>query len=132
MKVPTISRIIRAALCVVLCAAISELRADTDWVVLPIATDSGRMLLHALRDNSKPIMTDLRFEKGGAVKSLRIGNNKSKFTHAGLNAAGVAIVVTGTPAIVSYLPILLLSGIAAGLFTGFAAQYFVNRMDREH
>ncbi len=44
----------------------------------------------------------------------------------------VAIVVTGTPAIVSYLPILLLSGIAAGLFTGFAAQFLVNRMDREH
>ena len=44
----------------------------------------------------------------------------------------VAIVVTGTPAIVSYLPILLLSGIAAGLFTGFAAQFLVNRMDREY
>ena len=44
----------------------------------------------------------------------------------------VAIVVTGTPAIVSYLPILLLSGIAAGLFTGFSAQFLVNRMDREH
>ena len=42
----------------------------------------------------------------------------------------VAIVVTGTPAIVSYLPILLLSGIAAGLFTGFAAQTFIRRMDK--
>ena len=44
----------------------------------------------------------------------------------------VAIVVTGTPAIVSYLPILLISGIAAGLFTGVAAQYLVNRMDGEN
>ena len=43
----------------------------------------------------------------------------------------VAIVVTGTPAIVSYLPILLLSGIAAGLFTGVAAQYLVNRMEKK-
>ena len=42
----------------------------------------------------------------------------------------VAIVVTGTPAIVSYLPVLLLSGIAAGLFTGFAAQTFIRRMDK--
>lgn len=42
----------------------------------------------------------------------------------------VAIVVTGTPAIVSYLPILLISGIAAGLFTGVAAQYLVNRMGK--
>lgn len=43
----------------------------------------------------------------------------------------VAIVVTGTPAIVSYLPVLLLSGIAAGLFTGFAAQTFIHRMDKK-
>ena len=43
----------------------------------------------------------------------------------------VAIVVTGTPSIVSYLPILLLSGIAAGLFTGVAAQYLVNRMEKK-
>ena len=42
----------------------------------------------------------------------------------------VAIVVTGTPAIVSYLPILLISGIATGLFTGVAAQYLVNRLDK--
>ena len=43
----------------------------------------------------------------------------------------VAIVVTGTPAIVSYLPILLISGIAAGLFTGVAAQYLVGRLERK-
>lgn len=43
----------------------------------------------------------------------------------------VAIVVTGTPKIVTYLPILLLSGIAAGLFTGFAAQFLINRLRRE-
>lgn len=41
----------------------------------------------------------------------------------------VAIVVTGTPAIVSYLPVLLLSGIITGLFTGLAAQYLVKRID---
>lgn len=43
----------------------------------------------------------------------------------------VAIVVTGTPAIVSYLPILLLSGIAAGLFTGVAAQYLIHRLGKK-
>ena len=43
----------------------------------------------------------------------------------------VAIVVTGTPAIVTYLPVLLISGIAAGLFTGVAAQYLVNRLERK-
>ena len=42
----------------------------------------------------------------------------------------VAIVVTGTPAIVSYLPILMISGVITGCFTGFAAQAVVNRLGR--
>ena len=42
----------------------------------------------------------------------------------------VAVIVTGTPSIVSYLPILLISGVLTGLFTGFAAQAVVNRIHR--
>lgn len=42
----------------------------------------------------------------------------------------VAIVVTGTPSIVSYLPVLLISGIVTGTFTGFAAQAVVNRLGK--
>lgn len=44
----------------------------------------------------------------------------------------VAILVTGTPAIVSYLPVLLISGVITGTFTGFAAQFVVNRMGKNH
>lgn len=40
----------------------------------------------------------------------------------------VAIWVTGTPAIVYYLPVLMLSGVIAGLFTGLCAQFLVGRM----
>lgn len=39
-----------------------------------------------------------------------------------------AIAVTSTPALITYLPVLLISGIAAGLFTGFCAQFAVNRL----
>ena len=42
----------------------------------------------------------------------------------------VAVVVTGTPSIVSYLPVLLISGIVTGTFTGFAAQAVVNRLGK--
>ena len=42
----------------------------------------------------------------------------------------VAVVVTGTPSIVSYLPILFISGIVTGTFTGFAAQAVVNRLGK--
>ncbi|MBQ3880029.1 MAG: Gx transporter family protein [Oscillospiraceae bacterium] len=35
----------------------------------------------------------------------------------------VAILITRTPALVSYLPVLMVSGILAGLFTGLCAQF---------
>lgn len=39
----------------------------------------------------------------------------------------VAILITGTPAIIAYLPFLLVSGCAAGAFTGGCAQFVVKR-----
>ena len=41
---------------------------------------------------------------------------------------GMAILITRTPALVGYLPILLLIGIPAGVFTGLCAQLIVNRL----
>lgn len=40
----------------------------------------------------------------------------------------VAIVVTGTPGIVVYLPILMVSGIVTGLFTGLCAQFLYGKL----
>ena len=42
----------------------------------------------------------------------------------------VAILLTHTPGLIAYLPVLMISGILAGLFTGLCAQYLVNRMGR--
>ena len=41
-----------------------------------------------------------------------------------------AIITTNTPGLVVYLPILLISGIAAGLFTGLVAQFTIHRMKK--
>lgn len=41
-----------------------------------------------------------------------------------------AMVLTGTPQIVVYLPILLFSGMVTGLFTGIAAQLAIARLRR--
>lgn len=41
-----------------------------------------------------------------------------------------AMVLTGTPSIVVYLPVLLLSGIVTGLFTGICAQLAIARLQR--
>ena len=40
----------------------------------------------------------------------------------------VAIVMTGTPGIVVYLPVLMVSGILAGLFTGLCAQFLFGKL----
>ena len=39
----------------------------------------------------------------------------------------VAVIITGTPAIIAYLPFLLVSGCAAGAFTGGCAQLVIKR-----
>lgn len=42
----------------------------------------------------------------------------------------VAVLITHTPGIAWYLPILLIAGILAGTFTGFAAQYLIQHLKR--
>lgn len=44
----------------------------------------------------------------------------------------VAIWITRTPSLVYYLPILMVSGIIAGGFTGLCAQFLSNRMGQIH
>ncbi len=43
---------------------------------------------------------------------------------------GAAMVITQTPAIIVYLPILLLCGMTAGLFTGLCAQFLYHRLHK--
>ena len=42
----------------------------------------------------------------------------------------MAIAITRTPGLLVYLPVLVLSGLLAGLFTGLAAQYCLGHMKR--
>jgi len=44
----------------------------------------------------------------------------------------VAIVITRTPALVVYLPWLLLCGMGTGLFTGLCARFFVKKLPGEY
>lgn len=41
---------------------------------------------------------------------------------------GMSILITRTPQLIVYLPILLVPGIIAGAFTGFAAQFLLERV----
>ena len=42
----------------------------------------------------------------------------------------VAIWMTRTPSLIVYLPVLLVSGILTGLFTGLVAQFVLQRLER--
>lgn len=48
-----------------------------------------------------------------------------------LGQIAVAVVLTQTPALVVYLPVLLISGLLTGLFTGLCAQFAVNRLAKK-
>ena len=41
----------------------------------------------------------------------------------------IAILIAETPSLILYLPILMISGIIAGFFTGLCAQFVVNRIN---
>lgn len=43
----------------------------------------------------------------------------------------VAMLVTKTAALISYLPVLIVSGIITGIFTGLCAQFVVARLDNK-
>ena len=42
---------------------------------------------------------------------------------------GAAIIVTGTPAIAAYLPVLIIIGVVTGVVTGLAAQFIIARLE---
>jgi len=43
-----------------------------------------------------------------------------------------AVVITGTPAIIGYLPVLIITGIMTGILTGFIAQIVIERISKNN
>ena len=62
-------------------------------------------------------------------KQLWVMSVLGGFCH-NLGQLGMAILITKTPALVAYLPVLLLSGMLAGLFTGLCAQLVIKRIKK--
>ena len=81
----------------VLCVAPLALRADMSWVIKPAASASGRMQLFTSRAD-KPLPRTIIIdtpENPKQFKNLRFGDNKKRFSFAGINTHGVAITFTG-------------------------------------
>ncbi len=62
-------------------------------------------------------------------KQLWVCSMFSAMAH-NLGQMGVAVVITRTPAVAAYLPVLLLSGLITGVFTGLCAQLLLARLRR--
>ena len=78
-----------------------RLAADTEWVITPKYSGSGRMMLHANREAAprKPAPAWMSYDPAGkgTYGFLRIGN-KGGYTFAGINEKGLAVAyTTGDP-----------------------------------
>ena len=62
-------------------------------------------------------------------RQLWVGSVLGAMFH-NLGQLGAAMVISRTPQLIGYLPVLLLSGMVTGLFTGIAAQVVVRRLQQ--
>jgi len=81
---------------------------------------SGGLLGFAAQAITKRFVTDRQIWACGAVGA--VSHNVGQIL--------AAMLVTGTPAIAAYLPILVIAGVATGVITGLAAQLTLSRIAR--
>lgn len=84
-------------------------------------------LLYSLAGGLLAFLTMLLLRKLLTVKHLWAASVFAAVAH-NLGQIAAAIAVTATPSLILYLPVLTVSGIITGLFTGLAAQYAVKRL----
>lgn len=87
---------------------------------------SGQMmnLLYSAAGGTLALLAALGLRRILAEKQIWVASCLSAVAH-NLGQIAVAIAITQTPALLSYLPVLLVSGLLTGLFTGLAAQALV-------
>ena len=90
---------------------------------------SGRMmgLLYSLGGGLLCYLSMLVMRKIVTLKQIWVSSVIGAVFH-NVGQIIVAVLITKTPGLVAYLPFLLVSGVLAGGFTGFCAQYVVLRL----
>lgn len=86
-------------------------------------------LLYSVAGGLLCFMVMLLIRKVLSEKQLWVASVIGAVFH-NIGQIAVAIVVTGTPGIIVYLPILMVSGIAAGLFTGLCTQFLYQKLKK--
>ena len=72
------------------------------------------------------IFTTILLRKILAPNQLWVAGCLGSVAHSAGQMA-MAVLITGTPSVVIYLPVMIIISIFTGLFTGLAAQFLINR-----
>lgn len=88
----------------------------------------GSTFLYSLAGGLLCYISMLLLRKLLTMKQLWVCGSIGAIFH-NIGQIAVAIAIAKTPQLIMYLPVLLISGIIAGTFTGIAAQFLVNRLD---
>jgi heptaprenyl diphosphate synthase len=90
---------------------------------------SGQMmsLIYSLSGGILCYLVMLLLRKILSLKQVWVCSVFGSIAH-NLGQIAAAILVTATPALIYYLPILMISGIIAGTFTGLCAQFVTARL----
>ena len=83
-------------------------------------------ILYSASGGTLAILTTILLRKVLTNKQLWVAGSLGAIAHS-VGQIIMAVMVTGTPGIAVYLPFLVAISIVTGMFTGFCAQFLVNR-----
>ena len=83
-------------------------------------------ILYSAAGGTLAILVTILMKKFLTVKQLWVAGTMGAIAHS-VGQMVVAVLVTGTPSIAVYLPIMVAISILTGSFTGLCAQFLVNR-----
>lgn len=75
------------------------------------------------------IAVTIALRKALTMKQLWVAGALGAIAHS-VGQMAMAIVMTGTPGIIAYLPLMIVCSIITGVFTGLCAQLLVNRGEK--
>ena len=86
-------------------------------------------ILYSAAGGTLAILTTMGLKFILSKKQLWVAGCLGAIAHS-LGQMTVAVLVTGTPSLLLYLPVMLLCSIITGIFTGLCAQFLLNRGDK--
>ncbi len=98
-------------------------------IILGSLFTGGITILYSLAGGMLGYLVMLILHRIVTMKQMWVCSVISGMAH-NIGQITVAILITSTVGLVIYLPVLLVSGILTGLFTGLCAQFLVNRLNK--